>query len=99
MSSSNKPQERLQSIRDQLEPALPDHGAPTNVKPESESTYPYPTNFKIREHPVDHYRELEVAVIGGGLSGITAGILLPKKVPNIKLTILEKNSNLGGTWL
>jgi cation diffusion facilitator CzcD-associated flavoprotein CzcO len=99
MASSNEPQKRLQSIRDQLERILPDHGAPTNVYSGPESTYPYPTNFKIREHPVDHYRELKVAVIGGGLSGITAGILLPKKVPNIKLTILEKNDNLGGTWL
>ncbi|OBT76266.1 hypothetical protein VF21_03316 [Pseudogymnoascus sp. 05NY08] len=40
-----------------------------------------------------------VAVIGAGISGITAGILLPAKVPGIDLTIYEKNSDVGGTWL
>jgi len=39
-----------------------------------------------------------VAVIGAGLSGITAGILLPAKVPGIKLQIFDKNPDVGGTW-
>jgi cation diffusion facilitator CzcD-associated flavoprotein CzcO len=39
-----------------------------------------------------------VAVIGAGLSGITAGILLPIKVPGIELTIFDKNADVGGTW-
>jgi L-2-hydroxyglutarate oxidase LhgO len=30
-------------------------------------------------------------VIGAGLAGITAGALLPAKVPGIQLTIFEKN--------
>ena len=30
-------------------------------------------------------------MIGAGLAGITAGALLPAKVPDIQLTILEKN--------
>jgi len=97
MASGNNPQERLRSINNQLEPVTQDQNAATAVG--LASTYPYPTDFKIREHPVDHHRELKVAVIGGGLSGITAGILLPKKVPNIDLTIIEKNGDLGGTWL
>jgi cation diffusion facilitator CzcD-associated flavoprotein CzcO len=97
MASGNNPQERLQSIKDQLEPVTQDQNVRLHI--EAESTYPYPTDFKIREHPVDYHRELKVAVIGGGLSGITAGILLPKKVPNINLTIIEKNGDLGGTWL
>lgn len=36
----------------------------------------------------------QVAVIGAGISGITAGILLPIKVPGIQLTILEKNADV-----
>ncbi|THW94388.1 FAD/NAD(P)-binding domain-containing protein [Aureobasidium pullulans] len=60
--------------------------------------YPYPTDFKIHEHPIDEIRELKVAVIGAGLAGIIAGALLPAKVPGINLTILEKNEDLGGTW-
>lgn len=99
MAPSNNSLERLQSIKDQLEPSTQDPNASTLVDPALESTYPHPTDFKIRERPVDQHRELKVAVIGGGLSGITAGILLPKKVPNINLTIIEKNGELGGTWL
>lgn len=56
--------------------------------------YPYPTKFKIHEHPLDEIRELKVVVIGAGLAGIIAGALLPAKVPGIKLTILEKNADL-----
>jgi cation diffusion facilitator CzcD-associated flavoprotein CzcO len=37
-------------------------------------------------------------VIGAGLSGISAGVLLPAKVPGIKLKIFEKNADVGGTW-
>ncbi|EFX00603.1 flavin-binding monooxygenase [Grosmannia clavigera kw1407] len=48
---------------------------------------------------IDEPRPLRVAVIGGGLTGITAGILLPAKVPGIQLTIYEKNEDFGGTWL
>lgn len=48
---------------------------------------------------IDEPRSLAVAVVGAGLSGITAGILLPAKVPRIQLTIFEKNSDVGGTWL
>ena len=42
---------------------------------------------------IDEPRPLQVAVIGGGLAGILAGVLLPKKVPNIELTIFEKNGD------
>jgi predicted NAD/FAD-binding protein len=34
-------------------------------------------------------KKLRVAVIGAGLSGIIAGVLLPAKVPGIDLTIFE----------
>lgn len=42
---------------------------------------------------IDEPRQLRVAVIGGGLAGISAGIMLPAKVPGIKLTIYEKNKD------
>lgn len=48
---------------------------------------------------IDEPRKLRVAVIGAGLAGITAGILLPAKVPDIALTIFEKNHEVSGTWL
>ncbi|KAF7895667.1 uncharacterized protein EAF01_009629 [Botrytis porri] len=55
-------------------------------------------SFKIEDHPVDIVKPLKVAVIGAGLAGINAGILLPAKVPGIQLTIFEKNADVGGTW-
>ncbi|KAF2478854.1 hypothetical protein BDY17DRAFT_305945 [Neohortaea acidophila] len=60
--------------------------------------YPYPTTLELEDKPIDEIRQLKVAVIGAGLSGITAGILLPAKVPGIQVTILEKNADVGGTW-
>ncbi|KAL4814647.1 hypothetical protein BDW67DRAFT_192052 [Aspergillus spinulosporus] len=54
--------------------------------------------FQIEEHPVDQVRPIKVGVIGGGLSGITAGILLPVKLPGLDLRIYDKNADLGGTW-
>ena len=60
---------------------------------DDEVFYPHPTDFKLGEHAIDDYRQLKVAVIGGGLSGITAGALLPAKVPGLALTVFEKNAD------
>lgn len=48
---------------------------------------------------LDEPRKLRVAVIGGGLSGILSGILLPEKVPGIELVIYEKNKDFVSTYL
>nr|OQO22108.1 hypothetical protein B0A51_12557 [Rachicladosporium sp. CCFEE 5018] len=66
---------------------------------DNEWSYPHPTDYKLTEAPIDQIRKLRVAVIGAGLTGITAGVLLPAKVPGIDLHIFEKNSDVGGTWL
>lgn len=57
------------------------------------SSYPVPT-LKLEDRYIDEPRELRVAVIGAGLSGTLAGTLLPAKVPNINLTIFEKNADV-----
>lgn len=49
------------------------------------------TPLEIVDRYIDEPRPLKVAVIGGGLAGILAGVLLPTKVPGIQLTIYEKN--------
>lgn len=56
--------------------------------------------LELGEHPIDESPKLKVAVIGAGISGITAGILLPIKVPGIQLTILEKNADVvsNSSW-
>lgn len=47
--------------------------------------------MQLENHPIDQVRKLKVVVIGAGLLGLLAGILLPAKVPGIELKILEKN--------
>lgn len=50
---------------------------------QDEWTYPYPTNFKISEHPIDEVRTLKVGIVGSGLAGLTAGALLPAKQAHV----------------
>lgn len=81
------------------EPLAEDDTVPPAVKeggtsvPQKVPSYPK-SRLTLIDRFIDQPRELRVAVIGGGLSGILAGILLPAKVPNIKLTIYEKNHDL-----
>ncbi|KAF2756384.1 FAD/NAD(P)-binding domain-containing protein [Pseudovirgaria hyperparasitica] len=66
---------------------------------EAVASYPR-SNLRLDEdHHIDDIRPLRAVVIGAGLSGILAGILLPAKVPKLELTIIEKNDDVGGTWL
>lgn len=72
-----------------------------NVRPQLPIDYPVSRLELDSSHCIDHVRPLKVAVIGAGLSGINAGILLPAKVPGIQLTIFEKNSDVVSTesWI
>ncbi|KAJ9267508.1 hypothetical protein DTO212C5_5984 [Paecilomyces variotii] len=54
--------------------------------------------FELEEHPVDQVRDIKVGVIGAGLSGVLAGVLLPAKLPGLDLRIYDKNPDVGGTW-
>ncbi|KAH7034536.1 uncharacterized protein B0I36DRAFT_238872 [Microdochium trichocladiopsis] len=77
-------------------PVIVSQGA-GSPKYHSPASYPVP-DFAVLDRHLDEPRELKVAVIGAGLAGITAGVLLPAKVPGIKLTIFEKNADVGGVW-
>ncbi|KAK1531951.1 hypothetical protein CPAR01_11600 [Colletotrichum paranaense] len=55
-------------------------------------------HFLIEEHPIDEHQSVRAIVVGAGISGITAAILLPAKVPNLDLIIYERNDDLGGVW-
>jgi hypothetical protein len=55
----------------------------------------YPASFlKLEDRHIDEDRNLRVTVIGAGIAGITAAILLPAKVPGVRLTVLEKNNEV-----
>ncbi|KAI4650942.1 hypothetical protein J4E93_003299 [Alternaria ventricosa] len=84
---------------------LAEHLASAEGTKQDEFHATLPTSYpvsKLQLSPtqyIDHVRSLRVAVIGAGLAGINAGILLPAKVPGIDLTIFEKNDDVSGTWL
>ncbi|KUJ09071.1 putative flavin-binding monooxygenase [Mollisia scopiformis] len=54
--------------------------------------------LQIEEHPIDVAPKLKVIVVGAGIAGINAAILLPVKVPGIELVIYERESDIGGVW-
>ena len=66
---------------------------PGQARARNATSYPV-TDFELENRPLDDVRALRVVVVGAGLSGILAGILLPVKVPAISLTIFEKNSDV-----
>ena len=76
------------------------HLATSRIEETISSRPTLPIDYPVSKHQldpnrfIDDVRELRVAVVGAGLSGINAGILLPAKVPGINLTILEKNQDV-----
>jgi hypothetical protein len=74
--------------------ASPEETVQVDARPALPIPYPVSKLQIDASHSIDQVRELKVAVIGAGLSGINAGILLPAKVPGIKLTIFEKNNDV-----
>lgn len=66
-------------------------------EPQNDNTQPLRTIYpflELEERPIDEIRPISVIVVGSGMGGITAGILLPKKVSGVQLTILEKTSDI-----
>jgi hypothetical protein len=86
------PTQRIAQLTGHLAPAAVAQNAANHPK----LNIPYPVSrFQIDPNRyIDRAREIKVAVIGAGLSGISAGILLPAKVPGLQLTIFEKNSDV-----
>jgi hypothetical protein len=78
-------------------------GVPTDIKGVTGSTAVEATEevnprgkptFEIEDHPIDEVRNIKVGVIGAGIAGITAGILLPAKLPGLDLRIYDKNADV-----
>jgi hypothetical protein len=78
------------------DPVLRPKSVPENHKAPLRTIFP---PLQLEEHPIDEARPLKAIVVGAGMSGIIAGILLPKKVPGLELQIIERNSNaVSLTW-
>ncbi|MCQ8897018.1 NAD(P)/FAD-dependent oxidoreductase [Limnobacter humi] len=46
---------------------------------------------------MNHFEE-DILIVGAGLSGISAACHLQKELPKRRFTILERRTNIGGTW-
>ncbi|RFU34831.1 Flavin-containing monooxygenase, partial [Scytalidium lignicola] len=57
-----------------------------------------PPEFHLQDNPIDQSREIRAIIIGAGISGIALYIRLLQHIPNIRVTILDKNPEVGGTW-
>ncbi|KAI5476329.1 flavin-binding monooxygenase [Pseudohyphozyma bogoriensis] len=69
---------------------------PTTGAPVGITTSP----FELEDYPIDSaHRNLKIAMIGSGFSGIIAGIRIDQRLRNVDLAIYEKNNSVGGTWL
>ena len=55
-----------------------------------------PRLYNRRPHPNPDARN--IAVIGGGITGLSTAFFVSKEIPNAKITIFEQNERLGG-WL
>ncbi|RSL94534.1 hypothetical protein CDV31_014277 [Fusarium ambrosium] len=52
----------------------------------------------LQDQAIDKPRQIKVICIGAGFSGILTAIRFPQRIPNLELTIYEKNDDIGGTW-
>ena len=48
--------------------------------------------------PTDMKIDTDVAIIGGGMSGIGLAVQLLRKYPGVTFKIFEKLDDIGGTW-
>ena len=54
--------------------------------------------FHIRQRPYDPQPPVKVIIVGAGIGGIAASVLLPAKVPNLSYVVYERNETVSGTW-
>nr|VWP00029.1 FAD-binding monooxygenase BOA2 (EC (Botcinic acid biosynthesis cluster A protein 2) [Ganoderma boninense] len=52
---------------------------------------PAPSDFALGDFSVDEHRPIKVVVIAFPCR-------FPQKIPNVQLTVYEKNAGVGGTW-
>lgn len=90
LNGSREPVAHIQDSTTPTTKQASNEARPSNIVHPS---YPH-SDLAIPDHHIDDVRSLRVVVIGAGLSGILAGVLLPAKVPGIKLTILDKNKDV-----
>lgn len=57
------------------------------------------TGYRIREEPYGTKRPLRVVLMGAGASTLNFLKKAEEQMQNLKITVYEKNHDIGGTWL
>lgn len=64
--------------------------------------YGWPTTnengYSIKEQPCGTERPIRILSLGAGVSGINLAYHVSRSLRDVKLTIYEKNDDIGGTW-
>lgn len=55
--------------------------------------------YRIREQPLGTKREVKVILMGAGASTLNFLKAAEEQMENLKITVYEKNHDVGGTWL
>ncbi|KAL2856674.1 hypothetical protein BJY01DRAFT_242719 [Aspergillus pseudoustus] len=58
----------------------------------------YSAKYFPKQEPWNPAPPVKIIIVGGGIAGLAASVLLPKKVPNSTVTIYERQKRVGGTW-
>lgn len=56
------------------------------------------TTLGVRHYSNDQYHGNDIAILGGGITGLASAYYLTKELPKAKITIYEASDRLGG-WL
>lgn len=70
---------------------LDSSGPPATATHNTSNNHVQKPTFELEDRPIDRVRPIKVGIIGAGIAGITAGILLPAKLPGLDLRIYDKN--------
>ena len=55
--------------------------------------------YKIQEQPLHTRRPMHLIIVGAGAAGLQIAYKALRQLRDVKFTIYEKNSDVGGTWL
>ncbi|TVY68915.1 putative sterigmatocystin biosynthesis monooxygenase [Lachnellula suecica] len=87
----------VMTISSQPDPdAIPAHDAPHE---NSWYNNNYFDNYRILEQPLHQRRPIRLACVGAGATGLQIAYKAERLLKDVKVTIYEKNADVGGTWL
>ncbi|KAL1860806.1 hypothetical protein Plec18170_001318 [Paecilomyces lecythidis] len=85
--------QRLAQLQNVLSSPPPAPAASNGSSQQSQSNV-----WKPRQRPYDASPPVKVIIVGAGIQGVAASILIPRKVANLSYTVYERQETVGGTW-